>query len=114
MKSFLRKPKTPSFKTGSTLIELLVGIGGILGRQTNLPNQPEVWKAGDDMKATASWHQMLNFPAHGSGSIDRRRGRHDPNGHDFGRHYIHADNHVSYSVQDPGQGNDEAAVYFGR
>ncbi len=57
---------------------------------------------------------MLNFPAHGSGSIDRRRGRHDPNGHDFGRHYIHADNHVSYSVQDPGQGDDEAAVYFGR
>ena len=52
----------------------------------------------------------LIFQPIGKGNIDRNKRRHDPNGHDYGRHYVHVDGHISFHVLDPGTVEDEKFI----
>ena len=76
------------------------------------PKHRSIWDAVNDVKLNADNH-FLNFPAHGKGNIDRHKRRHDPNGHDYGRHYVHVDGHISFHVLEPGTAEDEKVYYFG-
>lgn len=60
----------------------------------------KVWENGCDHKAWPKWH-TYNFPAHGTGKINRNKGQYDPLGHNFVFNALHADGRVAPYNQAP-------------
>jgi prepilin-type N-terminal cleavage/methylation domain-containing protein len=58
-----------------------------------------IWSAADDVKRWKGDH-FENFPAHGSGAIDRRN--YSPTGHRYHRNILHGDGHIMAYIEDPG------------
>ncbi len=68
---------------------------------TSCGGDAKIWSSSCDGKGWPGWHS-LNFPAHGTGSINRQLGEYDPYGHNFTFHILHGDGHVNGYRQEPG------------
>ncbi len=72
-----------------------------MGYSDSCGGESRIWGQGCDTKGWPGWH-FLNFPAHGTRSINRQQGQYDPWGHRHVFHVLHGDGHVSAYNTSPG------------
>jgi len=101
------KPKSMDQLTASSilLIETWMSFSPSCG------GEAKIWGSSCDGKGWPGWHS-LNFPAHGTGSINREYGEYDVYGHNFTFHILHGDGHVNAYRQEPGSA-DRGDKYWG-
>jgi type II secretory pathway pseudopilin PulG len=72
-----------------------------MGYSSSCGGNTRMWDSGCDVKGWPTWH-FHNFPAHGTGSINRQQGEYDPLGHRFVFNVLHGDGHVASYISEPG------------